>query len=352
MMPHDGSLGHSAAFRLDKWIDGIAPGDRIRQVAKRSLRARLDAVRRYLPLAAERAGEDVEHVHQLRVWTRRAQAALKLYADLLPRRRAAWIQQQLKRLRRAASTARDCDVLTRRLAGDHADDRAGRWLAKVRKERVKAQGPIVALSERLLRHGRFERRVEDLLRRVRPRRGEAVKCGLRFGDWARARLRPVVKRFFAASPPAASDEAALHQFRIRGKELRYVMELLAAAFPPDFREQLYPVVEAVQDRLGEINDLATAQGRLRERIEQAGRSPEATRLRRLFDDQQAQLERAHAEFLGWWTPRLAETLRTGFKSVLGKHGQPETGANPHSGPTTPEVALPVCATMSPHFDGR
>jgi CHAD domain-containing protein len=240
-------------------------------------------------------------------------------------------------------------VVAWRLAGDHADDRAGHWLAKVRRERVKAQGPIVAITERLQRDGRFERRVEDLLRRVRPRRGETVQRGLRFGDWARARLRPVVKRFFAASPSAASDEAALHRFRIRGKELRYVMELLAAAFPPDFREKLYPVVEAAQDRLGEINDLATAQGRLRERIEQAGRSPEATRLHRLFDDQQAQLEQAHTEFLGWWTPRLVEALRTGFKNALGRHNPPGARANPHSTPHGRESAAPFLVATPPHF---
>jgi len=189
-----------------------------------------------------------------------------------------------------------------------------------------------------------------LLRRVRPRRGEAVKRGLRFGDWARARLRPIVKRFFEASPSAASEEAALHQFRIRGKELRYAMELLAGAFPPDFREELYPVVEALQDRLGEINDLATAQARLRERIEQADRAPEATCLHRLFDDQQAQLEQAHAAFLGWWTPRLAATLRAGFKNALGRHDPPKAGANPHSASKRREATTPLPAAMSPDFD--
>jgi CHAD domain-containing protein len=329
MAHHTARPGHPTTPRPDKWVDGVSPADRTTEVAIRTLKSRLGAVQYYLPLAAERAGEDVEHVHQLRVWTRRAEAALKLYANLLPRRRAAWIQKQLKRLRRAANDARDCDVLARRLGEDH-DGRARHWLATVRKERAKAQRPLVAMNDRLLRDQRFERRIGELLRRVHPRRRGAVKGGRRFGRWARARLRPIAKRFFGASPSAASDEAALHRFRIRGKELRYAMELLAGAFPPDFRNKLYPVVEALQDRLGEINDLATAQARLRERIEHAGRSPEATRLRRLFDDQQAQLGLDRAEFLSWWTPQLAEMLRAGFKNLLGKQDPHSASANPHS----------------------
>lgn len=129
-----------------------------------------------------------------------------------------------------------------------------------------------------------------------------------------------------------------------------MVELLAAASPPDFRETLYPVVDAVQGRLGEINDLATAQGRLRERIKQAGRSPAAIRLHRLSDDQQAQLERAHTEFLGWWTPRLAEKLRTGFKNVLGRHDPPSARANPHTSPDRHQSVTPRCPACSPLFN--
>src|SRR5262249_58635227 len=106
--------------RPDKWVQGVSPDDRTTDVAVRTLQARLAAIQHYLPLAAEKAEEDVEHVHQLRVWTRRASAALKLYAGLLPRRRTARMKKQLKRLRRAANDARDCDVLARRLAEDHA----------------------------------------------------------------------------------------------------------------------------------------------------------------------------------------------------------------------------------------
>ena len=44
-----------------------------------------------------------------------ATAALRLYDDLLPRRWCLWLQKQLKRVRRAANNARDCDVLIERL---------------------------------------------------------------------------------------------------------------------------------------------------------------------------------------------------------------------------------------------
>lgn len=99
----------------EKWVEGIAPEERVGEVASRTLQGRLGAVLHYLPLAAEKADEDLEHVHQLRVWARRATAALRLYQDLLPRRRLCWMRKQLKRVRRAANGARDCDVLLERL---------------------------------------------------------------------------------------------------------------------------------------------------------------------------------------------------------------------------------------------
>lgn len=62
--------------RINKWVAGATADDRTRDIAVRTLQARLAAVQYYLPLVAERAGEDVEYVHELRVWTRRAAAAL------------------------------------------------------------------------------------------------------------------------------------------------------------------------------------------------------------------------------------------------------------------------------------
>ena len=77
-------------------------------------------------------------------------------------------------------------------------------------------------------------------------------------------MAPAATAFFAAADGDLSDVKALHSFRIAGKRLRYAMELFAAAFPPAFREELYPLVEELQEKLGEINDHAAAAARLEE----------------------------------------------------------------------------------------
>ena len=52
--------------QFEKWIEGVTGADAVCELAQHSLRARLAAVEYFLPLAAERAGEGVEFVHELR----------------------------------------------------------------------------------------------------------------------------------------------------------------------------------------------------------------------------------------------------------------------------------------------
>src|SRR5207244_2166671 len=56
------------------------------------------------------ADEDIENVHQLRVATRRAAAALRIFLDCLPGRLHDKTRKALRGLRRAAGEARDWDV--------------------------------------------------------------------------------------------------------------------------------------------------------------------------------------------------------------------------------------------------
>ena len=90
---------------LSKWIDGLAADSSVSAAARKSLEARLAAVAYWLPLAARPVDGDTERVHQLRVATRRAVAALKLYRDWLPRKPHRWLTKRLKKLRQAAGDA-------------------------------------------------------------------------------------------------------------------------------------------------------------------------------------------------------------------------------------------------------
>jgi CHAD domain-containing protein len=322
----------------EKWVPGVSAADRISDVAARTLPGRLGTVLYYLPLAAEKSEEEIEHVHQLRIWTRRARAALRLYEELIPRRRCLWMQKQLKRIRRAANDARDCDVLIERLKKMQSTLATKRWLAAVRAERAEAQMAVVAVYERLQRGNRFARRIDKLLQRVRCRCDEKTLFeAAAFGEWGRAHFIPVVEQFFAAAPADQTCEAALHQFRLCSKRLRYEMELLAGAFPEEFQTQLYPTVKAIQDRLGDINDLVTAKAFLQEKFEQVRDQRESASWRRLLINEQAALDRACQQFWEWCTPQTLRELHNGFGQLLGNSTLPETPLD--RPPASPPSAL-------------
>src|SRR5271156_3245082 len=98
-------------IRKFKWVEADSPDEAAVRVARRALDARLSSVWEWLPLASDQPDEDLEYVHQLRVSSRRAMAAIDTFESLLPRRRTAWFRKQLNRVRRAAGNAREFDVL-------------------------------------------------------------------------------------------------------------------------------------------------------------------------------------------------------------------------------------------------
>jgi CHAD domain-containing protein len=280
-----------------KWVEA-SPDEAVVEVAVRSLQSRMDPVLQFLPLAAKRPEEDVEYVHRVRVWSRRAVAALDLYRDLLPKRRQKWMKQQLNRIRRSANDARDDDVFTLRLEALQGERGTDPLLEKVREHRRQSQHAIVEVYEDLAERDLLSRRVAKLLKKVRLRAdGQPVQ----FRKWARRRLRIEVDVFFLAASGDLHDVRVLHQFRIAGKRLRYAAELLAAAFPESFRTETYPAIEELQSCLGQINDHATAEERLKCWLEQADSADEKGCLRDMLAQEQGSLRKSHTEFFDWWS---------------------------------------------------
>jgi len=301
--------------RTSKWIQA-SPGELVYDVAQRSLASHLGAVQYYLPRAVQQFDDDIEYVHQVRVWSRRATAGLRLYRDLLPWGKAARVKKQLSKIRRAANDARDDDVLILRLQQDVDDPGAARLLERVLKHRRQSQQPLLELYDRLEQGEQVEHRVQRLLKATRQRAKNDKLGATTFRKWARKNMRPYVEDFFHRAGADLSDYEGLHQLRISGKKLRYTMELLAGAFPDAFTKRLYPKIEALQDRLGEINDYATAKHRYERWIEESEKPSEAEYLQGLMNEEQVLLEKRREEFFKWFTSNRAKRLASAFDKII------------------------------------
>jgi CHAD domain-containing protein len=245
-----------------KWIEGLTPDMPLADAAKTALAARFAVVRQFLPLAVEKPQEDPEYVHQLRVGTRRAAAALRVFGTALPRKALKATRQTLRTLRRAAGDARDWDVFLASLPESKAFATAtGKpaldfLLGFAIGERTAAQERLVDAAAEA--GPQFAEQSEDLPTRAR----EPDDPPASFGELAAHQLGALLREFTAGVEANPTEAAALHALRISGKRLRYAIEIFADCFPPTMKETIYPAVEGVQELLGGIQDATVGMERL------------------------------------------------------------------------------------------
>jgi CHAD domain-containing protein len=241
----------------EKWVAGLEPGMPLSEAARLVLGARLGIVRAYLPLAVHHPDADLENVHQLRVGTRRADAALRIFRVCIPGKVYRKARRELREVRRAAGAARDWDVfllgLDERLAKGAASEVAGLdfLVAYAMGQRRAAQAALTELPD--------EPPCAALPDGVSAEESEPT-----LSEAARPAMEGLLELFTEATSGDLDDYAQLHGVRILGKRLRYAMEVFAPCFERSFREEVYPRVEEMQEILGRANDSHVAVGRLAE----------------------------------------------------------------------------------------
>lgn len=312
----------------NKWIVTDAGSTPVAVVAERTLRKRLGAVWTILPRACSPAG-DPEQVHQLRVATRRALAAIKAFDELLPAKRQAWFEKQLRRLRQAAGEARDLDVLTTRLAHDLDRGAApaarpstasvggrtarGRLVAMLSRQRVVSRQPIRNRYEWLL-EADWTKRTERLLEHLERQPSTGKRSS--FQAYASHRFRPLVDHFFTAADRRMRTAEELHTFRIEGKKIRYILEIFATVFPERVRSRCYAALEQLQETLGDFTDHAAAADRFRRWSRDDAAAAHREVLERLRHHEQRLANRARKDFAKWWDGDRRLALRRTFDRTL------------------------------------
>lgn len=288
----------------EKWMEGVALQASVKKGASKILASRLERVNAALPLAVLQA-EEIEHVHRLRVATRRTMTALKLFRKVLPAKAVKGLCKLLKRIQKVAGAARDLDVLALGLSKSRHAGKQGMALALL-KERKEVQRELKGLYKDLRKGKILKKRADKLIKQVR--KCKQAKATQAFGPWGQKQLREVSQRFFEAAPHDAKDLKQLHRFRIRGKELRYTLELVASCGPATLRTKAYPAMEQLQEKLGVIHDACVAIRQMERLAEDEKRSSLRPFALATVKRETAKLKRQVNAFQRWWTPKKAREL--------------------------------------------
>jgi CHAD domain-containing protein len=229
---------------------------------------------------------DPEALHQARVALRQLRSVFSIFAPILADARVEPWRDELRWLAAATNEARDLDVLVGRIddpppalieARDRAGARARRALASPRARKLTLE--LVEALERGVRFG-----------------GEspAYLTAAEFASMSLDRLHRKVAR--KGRHLRRLDDADLHQLRIAAKKLRYASEFFAALFPslPAHRrqERFIRALRALQDRLGELQDLAVAPALLERLGVPRASWPKLAGRKRLVRGADAQFDRA------------------------------------------------------------
>lgn len=268
---------------------GMHPVTAFRAAAQEALAQWQANVAGLLRPGAADALPDPEFIHQARVALRRLRTGLKLFAPWLPKGFTARWSAAWRTTATALGDARNWDVLDERLLS---------WLTE-RARRGHAPDDLAALAQWMLaqRLQAHQRMAEHLQQPALAQQllafAEAVQAlpshadtadHRRLAGWAGKTLERRLRRLrHEARHAHRLDLAGLHALRIRCKQLRYAQQCLQPLLAPQLAERVAVLANA-QERLGGLNDLATALALL-----QACPLPEAHLWRQPLQRQQARL---------------------------------------------------------------
>jgi len=249
-------------FRPPSVGDGMTAGDGFRAIARAALEQTVSNAERLV----EAPGPEV--IHQMRVGVRRLRSVLSTFKPVVSDRRAAAIKAELKWLTGELDQARNLDVLlagayrraTRRKADPTGLADLGRQL-RLNRTAAYARARSAAESERYralvmdtlvwIEAGPWSgRKAPGAKTRDKPLAAFADKA---LGD----RRKKIVKR---AGDLAEMTREQRHHLRIDCKKLRYAADALSAlSAKPKRVDRFIAGLKTLQDRLGELNDIATGE---------------------------------------------------------------------------------------------
>ena len=219
---------------------------------------------------------DPEGVHQMRVGLRRLRAAMSLFAGLLRDPQTAAVKTELKWLASELGPAREFEVLVNRVIAPIKKNSARRdRVPSLSREIIKKRQTALTRAKYAVQSARFGALTLDIAAWL-----EAGRWTAPHDDLVRDRgdlpitvlaIKQLTRRWRRLRKNrkalAQMDARRRHRLRIQAKKLRYAVEFFASLFvskrAAKRRKQLLPALERLQDGLGDLNDIAVDEERIR-----------------------------------------------------------------------------------------
>lgn len=204
---------------------------------------------------------DAEYIHQMRVALRRLHAALRLFHAVLPPGLNEQLLPPLRSLMAALGTVRDLDVLTTEIVAPVVTALPG-------EPRIAALAGLVAERRHIARqhaltllgtaeYGRLLLLVMTQLNSLTADEPDTTETTL--SEFAAVQLKRMRRKILRLAHAARQDDpASLHALRISAKRMRYALEFFAPLLPARRTAILIKYLVQLQDKLGQLNDLANA----------------------------------------------------------------------------------------------
>jgi CHAD domain-containing protein len=262
------------------------------------MREQVEAIRAHEP--GTRAGADPEQLHKMRTAVRRLRAILGAAREMFDPEWLAGLRTELDWLGTLLGDLRDLDVFRQHLRAELSSLKsAGRVEGRTLLDRLDAQrararaGLLAALDG--ARYIKLLDRLNKAI--VHPR---VVTAALSLPAIAAGQFRKL-RKAVKALPKRPSDDD-LHAVRIKVKRARYAAELAQTMIGRPAK-RFVARAKKLQDILGEHQDAAVAEERLRALVGRDGGRPERLLAGKLVTRQQARRLAAQMDFFEQW-PKL------------------------------------------------
>jgi len=222
------SLAEVVVPKLDAWLDDLA-----------------DAIPRVIN------NTDSEAVHDLRVAMRRIRSLLRVVRSVFGRYYVNLVRTELKQVAGATGSLRDEEVLAETIRALMLHDEHRKALEPWLARRAEREGALRATVVQLLSSGALEEPRKHLRALIRlpvhpDRDKEAIKFSRKVVFSAHAQVE-------ALRTADVEDVVGMHNLRIAYKRLRYGVEALGPALPPELRAW-GQVATKFQKVLGNLHD--------------------------------------------------------------------------------------------------